>query len=206
MQRSAGAARHARISTAEGYQGLSVRCRNQYQIDPAANGSRIHTGTFKFSFKRETVLGQNVLASISLTCALSLILAVIARVISVVRGVGNTISVLDLALVSVAGGMLASVVVLGSTLLLSIGAVRRGWDMDNLVAPTVSTLGDVITIPALFLATELLGHGSITAALAWATVGVSALVFVMSIRSKLVELRQIIWESMPVLTGPRSSP
>ncbi len=161
----------------------------------------IHTGTFKFSFKRETVLGQNVLASISLTCALSLILAVIARVISVVLGVGNTISVLDLALVSVAGGMLASVVVLGSTLLLSIGAVRRGWDMDNLVAPTVSTLGDVITIPALFLATELLGHGSITAVLAWATVGVSALVFVMSIRSKLVELRQIIWESMPVLTG-----
>lgn len=161
----------------------------------------IHTGTFKLSFKRETVLGQNVLASISLTCALSLILAVIARVISVVLGVGNTISVLDLALVSVAGGMLASIVVLAATLLLSIGAVRRGWDMDNLVAPTVSTLGDVITIPALFLATKLLGHGSLTAALAWMTVGVSVVVFGASIRSKLAELRQIIWESMPVLTG-----
>ena len=31
---------------------------------------------------------------------------------------------------------------------LAVLSVRRGWDMDNLVAPTTATLGDVITIPA----------------------------------------------------------
>jgi mgtE-like transporter len=161
----------------------------------------IHTGTFRLSFKRETILGQNVIASIALTFSLSLILAVVARVIAVGLGVENTIGILDLGLVSIAGGLLASVVVLGATILLSIGAVRRGWDMDNLVAPTVSTLGDVITIPSLFLATKLLGHGSLTAALSWSMVALTVLVFAGAIRSKLAELRQIMWESLPVLTA-----
>ena len=161
----------------------------------------IHTGTFRLSFKRETILGQNVIASIALTFSLSLILAVVARVIAVGLGVENTIGVLDLAFVSIAGGLLASVVVLGATILLSIGAVRRGWDMDNLVAPTVSTLGDVITIPALFLATKLLGHGSLTSALAWSMVALTVVVFAGAVRSRLAELRQIMWESLPVLTA-----
>ncbi len=161
----------------------------------------IHTGTFRLSFKRETILGQNVIASIALTFSLSLILAVVARIIAVGLGVENTIGVLDLAFVSIAGGLLASVVVLGATILLSIGAVRRGWDMDNLVAPTVSTLGDVITIPALFLATKLLGHGSLTSALAWSMVALTVVVFAGAVRSRLAELRQIMWESLPVLTA-----
>jgi mgtE-like transporter len=161
----------------------------------------IHTGTFRLSFKRESVLGQNVVASIALTFALSLVLAVVAQVIAVGLGVENAIGVLDLALVSVAGGLLASVVVLGATILLSLGAVRRGWDMDNLVAPTVSTLGDVITIPSLFLATKLLGHGSVTVALAWTTIALTVVVFAGAIRTRLAELRQIMWESLPVLTA-----
>jgi mgtE-like transporter len=161
----------------------------------------IHTGTFRVSFRRESVLGQNVLASLSLTFVLSLFLAVVARVISVGFGVDNAIGVLDLALIAVAGGVLASLVVLAATVLLSLGAVRRGWDMDNLVAPTVSTLGDVITIPALFLATKLLGLGSVTTTLAWTMVALSIAVFVVSLRARLAELRTIIWESLPVLSA-----
>lgn len=204
----AGAVLGSIIGTFEDLPGLLV-------MVPAAIGLRgnifgtfgnrlstsIHTGTFRLSAKRETVLGQNVLASIALTFSLSLLLAVVARVIAVGLGVENTIGVLDLALVSVAGGLLASVVVLAATLLLSIGAVRRGWDMDNLVAPTVSTLGDVITIPALFLATKLLGHGSLTVTMAWTMVALTVLVFAGAIRSKLAELRRIVWESLPVLSA-----
>jgi mgtE-like transporter len=161
----------------------------------------IHTGTFRVSFRRESVLGQNVLASMALTFVMSLILAVVARLIAAVFGVANAIGVLDLALISVAGGLLASLIVLAATIALSVGAVRRGWDMDNLVAPTVSTLGDVITIPSLFLATKLLDLGQLTTVLSWLMVVLSLGVFAVSIRSKLRELREIIWESMPVLTA-----
>lgn len=160
----------------------------------------IHTGTFRLSARRESVLVQNVLASLSLTFVLSLLLAVIAKVVAIGFGVTHTISVLDLALVSVVGGVIASVVVLGATIALSIGAVRREWDLDNLVAPTVSTLGDVLTIPALFLATGILGHGTITTMFGWLVVAVTAGSIAVSFRSRLELFRQIVRESLPVLT------
>ena len=75
---------------------------------------------------------------------------------------GHTIGFSDLALVSVGGGALASLPVLAATLGLAAGAVRYGWDLDNVTAPLVSTLGDVLTLPALYLATGLLGLGLVT--------------------------------------------
>ena len=88
---------------------------------------------------------------------MSLLLAVLAKTL----GLGLDLDpgpgpLLDLALVSILGGLLASIVVLAATLLLARAAVRYDWDLDNLVAPSVSTLGDVLTLPALWLATELI--------------------------------------------------
>jgi mgtE-like transporter len=204
----AGATLGAMTGTLEALPGLLV-------MVPAAIGLRgnifgtfgnristsIHTGTFRTSLRRETVLGQNVLASMALTFVLSLGLAVVARIVAVGFDVENAIGVLDLALISVAGGLLASLVVLAATILLSVGAVRRNWDLDNLVAPTVSTLGDVITIPALYAATFLVGHGRTSTFLAWSMVAVSIVVFAMALRSKLAELRTIVLESLPVLSA-----
>jgi mgtE-like transporter len=159
----------------------------------------IHTGSFRLSFRRDSVLAQNMLASLSLTLMLSLVLAIIAKVVAVGFGIENSLGVIDLALVSILGGLLASVVVLGATLALSIGAVRREWDLDNLVAPTVSTLGDVVTIPALFLATRLLGHGALSATLGWVMVAFAVSGLVLTVRSRTPLLRLIVRESVPVL-------
>jgi mgtE-like transporter len=204
----AGAALGAMTGTLEDLPGLLV-------MVPAAIGLRgnifgtfgnristaVHTGTFRASLRRETVLGQNVLASMALTFVLSLGLAVVARVVAVGFDVENAIPVLDLALISVAGGVLASLVVLAATILLSVTAVRRDWDLDNLVAPTVSTLGDVITIPALFAATFLIGRGSVSTVLSWAMIALTVVVFALAVRSRLQELRNIVWESLPVLSA-----
>jgi len=204
----AGAFLGAITGTFETYPGLLV-------MVPAAIGLRgnifgtfgnristaIHTGTFRFSFRRETVLGQNVAASLSLTFVLSLILAVVARITAVGFGIESAIGIIDLALVSILGGLLASFIVLAATVLLSVGAVRRDWDMDNLVAPTVSTLGDVITIPSLFVASLLLDHEALSAALGWILCIVSVAVFVWSLNAHLAMLRQIVLESLPVLTA-----
>lgn len=202
----AGALLGAIVSTFEELPGLLV-------MVPAAIGLRgnifgalgnrvstaIHTGTFRLSARRESVLTQNVLASLSLTVVLSFLLAVIAKFVSIAFGVADTIGVLDLVLISIVGGLLASLVVLAATIVLSIGAVRREWDLDNLVAPTVSTLGDVVTIPALFLASKLVGRGSLTAVLAGAAVLVTAVTIAATLRAHLPQFRQIVRESMPVL-------
>lgn len=160
----------------------------------------VHTGTFTTTIRRETVLGQNVMATMSLTVVMSLVLAIVARIVSLAFGVENAIGVLELALISLVGGVMASLVVLGASVLLALASVRRDWDLDNLVAPSVSTLGDVITIPCLYLASLLVGVGDWTLWLSGVLIGAAVVVLVMSLRSRLDTFRRIVMESLPVLT------
>jgi mgtE-like transporter len=101
--------------------------------------------------------------------------------------------------VSVGGGALASIPVLAATLGLAAGAVRFGWDLDNVTAPLVSTLGDVLTLPALYLATGLLGYGLVTSTLGWVLAAVAIAALVAGARSPLPHLRRIVRTSIPVL-------
>ena len=201
----AGAFLSSITGTLEKYPGLLV-------LVPAAIGLRgnifgafgnrmstaIHTGTFRWSLRREAVLGQSVLASVVLTMGISLVLAAVAWVIA--GAVGSTIGVLPMATISIIGGLLGSVVVLAAALGLTGGAVRYGWDLDNVTAPLVSTLGDVLTLPALFLATYLVGVAVLSNGLGVALVALSLALLAVGWRSPSPLLRQIVRESVPVLT------
>jgi mgtE-like transporter len=166
-------------------------------------GSRIsttiHSGTFRLSTRRDTVLGQNVLAASILTVAMSVLLAVTAKLIAVALGLEHTIPVLELAVISIVGGALGSLVVMAATLGLTAGAVRYGWDLDNVNAPLVSTLGDVLTLPALFIGTFLVGYAVFTPALGTVLVVASIAATVWGLRSKLDQLPRIVKESLPIL-------
>ncbi len=202
----AGAFLGAITGTLERYPGLLV-------LVPAAIGLRgnifgsfgnrlstaIHAGTFRWSLRREAALGQNVLASMLLTMGISLALAVVAKAIAVGLGLAHSIDLLSLATVSIIGGLLGSLVVLGSSLALTAGAVRYDWDLDNVTAPLVSTLGDVLTLPALYLATFLLGFHIVTPALGVVLVAISVVFLVLGWRSSTAGLRRIVHESVPVL-------
>jgi mgtE-like transporter len=192
--------------TFEQYPGLLV-------LVPAAIGLRgnifgafgnrlstsMHAGTFRLSLRRETVLGQNVVGSMILTGGMSAILAVVAKSAAVGLGVENSIGLLDLATVSIVGGVLGSVAVLVADLGLAVGATRFGWDLDNVSAPIASVLGDVLTLPALYLATFLLGFAIFTPTLGLLLViAASALMFI-GWTTRLDDLRRIIRESVPVL-------
>lgn len=159
----------------------------------------IHAGGFRLSVRRDTVLGQNVLAAAILTVGMSLLLAVAAKVIAVGLSLDDSIPLTDLALVSVVGGVLGSIVVMAATLGLAGGAVRYGWDLDNVTAPLVSTLGDVLTLPALFIATGLLGYAVLTPTLGVVAMALALVVLVIGWRAKLDDLRRIVRESVPIL-------
>jgi len=202
----AGAFLGSITGTLERYPGLLV-------LVPAAIGLRgnifgsfgnrlstsIHAGTFRWSLRRETVLGQNVVASMLLTMAISLALAVVAKAIAVGLGIADSIDLLSMSTVSIIGGVLGSVVVLGAALALTGGAVRYGWDLDNVTAPLVSTLGDVLTLPALFLATLLLGIPVVSPTVGAVLVVTSLLLLVVGWESSSEGLRRIVRESVPVL-------
>ncbi|HZQ26082.1 MAG TPA: magnesium transporter [Acidimicrobiales bacterium] len=162
-------------------------------------GTAIHTGTFRLSRRADTVVGQNILASLALTLSVSLALAILAKTIAVGFGVANTISVADFVVISILGGTVSSVVVLGLTLLVAAGAVRFGWDMDNVAAPLVTAAGDIVTLPSLFLATYLVGIRFVTPALGALTAVLAVAAGVAAIRSGYELLRRIARESLPVL-------
>ncbi len=202
----AGAVLGSLIATFERRPGLLV-------LVPAAIGLRgnvfgslgnrvstsIHAGELQLRLRRSSVLGQNVLAAASLTLGMSFLLVAVAALVTVGLGLGHTIGLADLTLLSVGGGFIASLPVLAATLGLAAGAVKFGWDLDNVNAPLVSTLGDVLTLPALYLATGLLGLGLWTTGLGWtlALVAVGALVW--GAMSPLPQLRRIVRSSIPVL-------
>lgn len=162
-------------------------------------GTSIHAGTFTLSRRRDTVVGQNVWASVALTLSISLALAFLAKAVAVAFGVPDTISVLDFLLISVLGGALSSVIVLLITLGVAARSVSKNWDMDNVAAPLVTAAGDVVTLPSLFLATYLVGLGWVSPVLALVTAGLSLAALVVALRSGLPVLHRIIRESLPVL-------
>lgn len=162
-------------------------------------GTAIHAGTFTVSRRLDTLVGQNVAAALALSLSTSLVLAVLAKVVSVAFGVTGSISIADFLVISVIGGLLSSVVALFVVIGVTAACARWGFDLDNVHTPIVTTVGDVVTLPSLFLATYLAGLRWVTPTLAvvCALAGVAALV--VSQRARLPIFGRIVRESLPVL-------
>lgn len=124
-----------------------------------AIGARLGTanaaGLLEPHLRRGGILRRNISVAIVTTFSSSLWLAVLARIASAAFG-EPSISVLELAVVSVVGGAIGSVLALFITLAIAVQSHRRGWDLDSVATPMVTALGDMTTLPSLFLATFLL--------------------------------------------------
>lgn len=168
-----------------------------------ALGSRlstsIHTGTFGLSWRADTVVGQNVLASAVLSVSTSVALAFLAKAVAVAFGLPNSLSIPSFVVISVLAGVMSSVVVLVMTVLLASMSVRQGWDMDNVMAPVITAAGDMVTLPAIFLSTYLVGIRFVTPALAVVLGVASVVALALGLRAKLPTLHRILVESLPVV-------
>jgi mgtE-like transporter len=161
-------------------------------------GTAIHTGTFKLSRRRSTVVGQNVLSAVTLTFVVSLALAGLAKSIALAFDLPS-ISLLDFVVISMVGGLISSVVVLGITVGVAAGSARFGWDMDSVAAPVITAAGDMVTLPSLFLATYCVGHRFLTPLLGAVTAGMAVASLVAVVRVRLPLLKRIVAESLPIL-------
>jgi mgtE-like transporter len=161
-------------------------------------GTSIHAGLYEPRLTRSGVLYQNVYAATVLTLSVSLLLGVLAKTFSVAFGV-SSISVVDFVVISILGGVLSSVVVGAFTVLLSIQAHRRGWDMDSVSSPLVTAAGDLVTIPSLFLATLVVEIEGVTAGVAVATIILAVVLTVRGLLTDLPATRRVLRESLPLL-------
>jgi mgtE-like transporter len=115
-------------------------------------GTGIAAGVFEPTLRRGGLLARNVEVAIISAVLSSFYLAGMAKLVASAFG-EDTVSFWDLVTISVVGGVTASAVILVVTVFLAVRSFRRGWDLDAVSTPMVTAIGDMITLPALFLAT-----------------------------------------------------
>jgi mgtE-like transporter len=130
-------------------------------------GTSTHAGLFEATLRRTSVLGQNIEVGILTTLSSSLYLAALARLMmAALSPTRPSISFWDLVTISVVGGALGSIIILAVTIALSLLSHRRGWDLDAVSTPMVTALGDMATLPTLFLATFIVRNDALNAVVA----------------------------------------
>jgi mgtE-like transporter len=161
-------------------------------------GTSIHSGLFEVSREREGVLFQNLYAATILTLAVSLGGAALARIVSLAFGL-TSISLADFVVISIVGGVLASVFVGAIAVGLSVTAYRREWDLDSVASPLITASGDMFTVPALFLAASIVGLGGVTVVLGWGLAALAVGLTVWGLVYRRTATRRVIRESLPIL-------
>lgn len=162
-------------------------------------GTGILTGEFQAELRRRSFTGENVEAAILLTLFSSALAAVAARGIGAAFGL-PTIPLLDLVVISVVGGVLSSVVILVGVVTLASLSQRRGWDMDAIGAPLVTTTGDIVTLPALVVGTLLVGNTIVADVLGVLLLVAAGVAVVAGARHPGSITRRVVRESILVLT------
>ena len=106
---------------------------------------------------------RNVVVGILSSLLSSFYLAAVAKLVASAFGRGAVISFWDLVTISVIGGVLASAIALLVTVGMAVLSFRKGWDLDAVSTPMVTAIGDMVTLPCLFLASLLVGNDTLNA-------------------------------------------
>ena len=167
-----------------------------------AIGARLGTanvaGLLEPTLRPGSVLQRNVYVAVVTTFSSALWLAVLSVLASAAFG-EPAISLWRLATVSIVGGAIGSGLILMITLALSILSYRRGWDLDSVSTPMVTALGDMTTLPSLFLATFLLRSDLIAISAAVISIAVALYATVRSYTVADRVIRRIVVEMTAVI-------
>jgi mgtE-like transporter len=161
-------------------------------------GTSTHAGLFEVTLKRNGVLYQNIEVALITTFTSALWLAILARLATLALG-QRSISIWDFVTISVVGGGLGSVFILLFTIGLSVLSYRRGYDLDAVSTPMVTALGDMSTLPTMFLATFITRNHAVNAFVAAVCVAVCGYALVRAITTDLKPVRRIVAEMVAVI-------
>ncbi|HYT81564.1 MAG TPA: magnesium transporter [Actinomycetota bacterium] len=161
-------------------------------------GTSTHAGLFEVTLDRSGVLYQNIEVAVITTFTSSLWLAILARLATLAFG-QRSISIWDFVTISVVGGALGSVFILLFTIGVSVLSYRRGYDLDAVSTPMVTALGDMSTLPTLFLATFITRNHAVNAIVAAVCVAVCGYAMVRAITTDLKPVRRIVVEMVAVI-------
>lgn len=163
-------------------------------------GTAIHTGLFEPELRPGTYLWRQIEAAGVLTMVTSVEAAVLAKLFSAALGM-RAVPLWDLVIISVLGGVLASLILLVVTVVLARAAYAREWNMDDVGAPAITATGDLVTIPALLLSALLSARGAVTLSIAVVLIAFTLATLAYGWLHPLPEIRRLVRESVVVLTA-----
>jgi mgtE-like transporter len=167
-----------------------------------AMGARLGTasaaGLFTPTLKHDGILYRNSYVSVVTTFSSALWLAILAKLMTAAFGHAS-ISIWSLVTISAVGGVLSSAVVLLVTVGLATLSFRRGWDLDAVSTPMVTALSDMVTLPALFVASFLLENATVNAVASALCLAVSLVVMAHASVTRVPGVRRIIGEMAAVI-------
>jgi mgtE-like transporter len=167
-----------------------------------AIGARLGTanvaGLLEPTLRPGGVLQRNLYVAVVTTFSSALWLAVLSVLASAAFG-EPSISLWRLATISIVGGAIGSALILMITLTLSVLSYRRGWDLDSVSTPMVTALGDMTTLPSLFLATYLLRWDQVAVPAAVISIAVAVYATIRSYTVADRVIRRIVVEMTAVI-------
>ena len=159
-----------------------------------ALGSRLSTGILTGEFDRrltrKSYLGRQIEASTILSFASATQAGIIAWLISAALGI-ETVGLLELVAISLVGGLLSSLVLFGVVVWMALRADAVGFNLDDAGAPIITATGDLVTLPAMLLATFVLEVPLLGPSLGGVGVALGLVAVVLGIRQQEPTIRRV---------------
>ncbi|WP_407461550.1 magnesium transporter [Methanobrevibacter sp.] len=163
--------------------------------------THLHIGTLSPEFKRSDILDENITASLILTMVLSVLLAVIAKIICIIFNF-ESISLYDFVMISFIAGLFSTIIMLPITMFISLKSFEGGWDPDNITTPFIAAVGDFFTLPAIILSVmtvNLIGFHPMVKMILFVVIIIITLASLISGYTADNDVRHIVRQSTPVL-------
>ncbi len=117
-------------------------------------GSAIHLGLITDLDRHNPELMNNISGSLILSVITAFILGILGHFVTLALGFESA-GVLKLTLICVISAFTSGVILSFVAALLAVGMFRFGFDPDNVVTPSIATIGDIVSMLMLFLSAKL---------------------------------------------------
>ena len=168
-----------------------------------ALGSRLATGILTGEFDRDlsrtSYLGRQVEASTVLSLASALQAGAIAWAVSAALGL-RTVPLLQLVAISLIGAVLSSIVLFVVVITMARRSQAVGFNLDDAGAPIITATGDLVTLPALLLATLVLDVPWLANTTGAVGLVAGVVAVIVGVRTEDPLIRRVVRESLIVLT------
>ncbi len=124
----------------------------------AAFGERLstllHLGIVKPKLEFSPIIKSNIYASFSLTAGIAFIIGIISPLFALLFRIKSD-SPLMLSFISESAGIISSIILIPLVFAMVFYAFKHHIDPDNIVAPALPVIGDIVTITAIYLSAIL---------------------------------------------------